>query len=118
MQAISNNVLQDDGPTHSVGITNEQLLSLAGNADFWIINNRDDSRWPPLSYLNSFKAYRDQNVYHYQKRTNYENNAYDWYETPDVRPDLVLEDLVSIFYPHLLPDHEPIFFEKVKLTKR
>ncbi len=117
LQAVSSNVLQDDGPTHSVGISNEQLLALAGEADFWITNSREDTKWPPASYLKSFKAYRNQNVYHYQKRTNYENDAYDWYETPEVRPDLVLEDLVSIFYPHLLPNHEPIFLARVKLTK-
>lgn len=117
LQAISNNILQDNGPTHSVGINNEQLLALASEADFWIVNSTSDERWPPASYLNNFKSYRAGNVYHYQKRTNYEHNAYDWYETPEVRPDLVLEDLVAIFYPELLPDHEPIFFEKVKLTK-
>ncbi len=118
LQAISTNVLKDDGPTHSVGITNERLLKEAGEADFWIINNTDDESWPPLNYLNSFKSYREGKVYHYQKRTRHEHDAYDWYETPDVRPDLVLEDLVSIFYPELLPDHTPMFFDKVNLTKR
>ena len=118
LQAVSHNVLKDDGPTHSVGMNNEQLLALARDADFWMINSTTDEDWPPASYLKSFKSYREGNVYHYQKRTNYEHNAYDWYETPEVRPDLVLEDLVSIFYPELLPDHEPIFFEKVKLTKQ
>ncbi len=111
------NVLADDGPTHSVGMNNEKILSLAKDADFWIVNSTSDVTWPPAEYLNSFKAYRMGQVYHYQKRTNYEHDAYDWYETPEVRPDLVLEDLVSIFYPELLPEHEPIYFEKVKLTK-
>ena len=118
LQAVSNNVLKDDGPTHSVGMTNEKLLDMAKEADFWIVNNVTDEDWPPESFLNSFKSYRAGDVYHYQKRTNYENNAYDWYETPEVRPDLVLEDLVSIFYPELLPDHELLFFEKVKLTRQ
>ncbi len=118
LQAVSTNVLKDNGPTHSVGITNEQLLNFAKDADFWIINSRDDIGWPPASYLNNFKSYREGNVYHYQKRTIFENDAYDWYETPEVRPDLVLEDLVSIFYPELLPDHEPMFFAKVNLLKQ
>ncbi|MEM6735128.1 MAG: hypothetical protein AAF620_03560 [Bacteroidota bacterium] len=118
LQAISLNVLKDEGPTHSVGITNEQLLQKARDADFWIINSTEDTSWPPKNFLKSFKSYREGNVYHYQKRTRYEHNAYDWYETPDVRPDLVLEDLVSIFYPELLPNHTPMFFDKVKLTKQ
>ncbi|MEM6815700.1 MAG: hypothetical protein AAF600_15165 [Bacteroidota bacterium] len=118
LQAISLNVLKNEGPTHSVGITNEQLLKKAKDADFWIINSTEDTNWPPKNFLSSFKAYREGNVYHYQKRTRHEHNAYDWYETPDVRPDLVLEDLVSIFYPELLPNHTPMFFDKVKLTKK
>lgn len=111
------NVLADDGPTHSVGMNNEKMLSLAKDADFWIVNSTSDETWPPIEYLNSFKAYRTGQVYHYQKRTRYEHNAYDWYETPEVRPDLVLEDLVSIFYPELLPEHKLVYFEKVKRTK-
>ncbi len=118
LQVISTNVLKDDGPTHSVGMNNETLLQLAKDADFWLVNNTEDTDWPPSSYLNSFKAYREGNVYHYQKRTRHEHNAYDWYETPVVRPDLVLEDLVAIFYPELLPGHELMFLEKVKLTKK
>ena len=112
------NVLADNGPTHAVGMNNEKMLSLAREADFWLVNSVTDEAWPTTEYLNAFKAYRDGNVYHYQKRTRYEHNAYDWYETPEVRPDLVLEDLVSIFYPHILPNHEPQYFEVVKLTKQ
>ena len=115
--AGTENVLKDDGPTHAVGINNELLLSLAKDADYWIVNNTSDQNWPPASYLQSFKAYRNQDVYHYQKRTRYDHDAYDWYETPEVRPDLVLEDLVAIFYPELLPGHKLLFFEKVKLLK-
>jgi len=116
--AGAKNVLQDDGPTHSVGITNEFLIAKAKDADFWIVNSITDEEWPPMSYLNLFNAYRSGNIYHYHVRTRYEHNAYDWYETAEVRPDLVIEDLVSIFYPEIMPEHELFFFEKVKLSKR
>lgn len=115
--AGAENVLKDEGPNHQVGMNNETLLSLANEADIWITNNTSDAEWPPARYLTSFKAYREGQVYHYQKRTRYEHNAYDWYETPEVRPDLVLEDLISIFYPDLLPNHELLFFERVDLEK-
>lgn len=111
------NVLADDGPSHPVGINNESLLAKGQNADFWLINSTDDQDWPPATYLQTFQSYQKQNVFHYQKRTRHEHDAYDWYETPEVRPDLVLEDLVSIFYPKLLPNHELLFFDKVKLSK-
>lgn len=111
------NILADEGPTHPVGINNEMLLATAKDADFWLINNTNDRDWPPATYLQTFQSYQKRKVFHYQKRTRYEHDAYDWYETPEVRPDLVLEDLVSIFYPELLPDHEQLFFEKVNLSK-
>ena len=115
--AGAENVLKDDGPSHQVGMNNETLLSRANEADVWITNTTSDTDWPPVSYLNSFKSYREGQVYHYQKRTHYENDAFDWYETPGVRPDLVIEDLISIFYPEVLPDHDLLFFEKVKLSR-
>ena len=93
------------------------LLAKGKDADFWLINNTSDQDWAPATYLQSFRSYQQQHVFHYQKRTRHEHNAYDWYETPEVRPDLVLEDLVSIFYPELLPNHELLFFDKVKLSK-
>ena len=115
--AGAENLLKDDGPNHPVGLNNEQLLVMAKDADVWIANSTSDLDWPPANYLESFNAYRNQEVYHYQKRTRYEHNAYDWYETPEVRPDLVLEDLISMFYPDLLPNHELLFFEKIEQTK-
>jgi len=35
-----------------------------------------------------------------------------------VRPDLVLEDLIALFHPEILPDHQFTFFGKyVKETR-
>lgn len=112
------NLLKSNDTEGEVGMNNEAVYALAHDADLWIVNSSDDKDWPPIGFLNTFKAYRKGNVYHYHKRTRYEHDAYDWYETGEVRPDLVIEDLVSIFYPDLLPNHTLFFFDKVKLTKR
>lgn len=110
------NVLKDPSSEGVDAMNNEQLFTLAKDADFWIVNSRSDDDWPPSNFLMEFKSYRSGKVYHYQKRTRYEHDAYDWYETPEIHPELVLEDLISIFYPDLLPNHETLFFEKVKLA--
>ncbi len=114
------NVLADQGPNRVARMTNEEVYALARNADVWIVADTSDtsSEWPPASYLNGFKAYRNGQLYHYHRRVHYAHNAYDWYETAEVRPDLVLADLVSIFYPNVLPDHSLFFFKKVHLTKQ
>ncbi|WP_080054227.1 ABC transporter substrate-binding protein [Spirosoma aerolatum] len=111
------NLLADEGPHNPVEMTHEQVYALAKDADVWIVGDTSDVSWPPTTYLNGFKAYRTGRVYTYQGRVRPEHDAYDWYETADVRPDLVLADLAAIFYPKALPDHRLFFFKKVLLTK-
>jgi iron complex transport system substrate-binding protein len=50
----------------------------------------------------------------------YNNNARigpgggnDYWEGGTARPDLVLADLISIFHPKLVPDHERIWYRKL-----
>jgi iron complex transport system substrate-binding protein len=112
------NVLQDNGPTHYVPMNNEELLKMAHEAEFWFGNSEDDMRWPAVSYLEEFQSYQKDRVFHYNKRSIPSRNAYDWQELAVARPDLVMEDIASILYPEVLPNHTLLFFEKVKLTKR
>jgi iron complex transport system substrate-binding protein len=37
-----------------------------------------------------------------------------YYELAPNRPDLVLQDLVKILHPELLPNHKLYFFEQLK----
>ena len=40
--------------------------------------------------------------------------ANDIYETGNIRPDWVLEDLISIFHPEILPNHTFIFYKPLE----
>lgn len=97
------------GPERVVRMSDETLIELAGEADFWITGDQTDQRWNP-AVAARIKAYRSGQVYHHHRRAVAEADAYDWYETPVVRPDLVLQDLVSLFHPDLEPNHDPLFF--------
>jgi iron complex transport system substrate-binding protein len=108
------NPLYDAKALPSGETPNETLLNLASNADFWISENVTTKGWPAPRILNRFRAYRENRVYHHEKRTIFELNAYDWYETGAMRPDLVLEDLVSLFHPGLAPGHSLMFFDLVR----
>lgn len=91
--------------------TNEQLLVLGQQADYWIIGNGVRTTLPNESYLNGFKAWRSGNLYHHYKRSKPEHNTYDWFNLWPVRPDIALADLVKIFHPELMKDHETVFFD-------
>ena len=98
-------------------LSDEAFLDLAGEADYWITGDQTDERWNP-AVAKRIRAYRTGRVYHHHKRAVPEAAAYDWYETPVVRPDLVLQDLVSILHPKLAPDHEPLFFTPFPLDSK
>lgn len=92
--------------------TNEQLLMLGRNADYWIIGNGVRTLLPDnIRYLEGFKAWRTGKLYHHYLRSKPEHNAYDWFNLWPVRPDLALADLVALFHPELLPNHQFVFFE-------
>ena len=38
----------------------------------------------------------------------------DYWESGAVSPHLILADLVKIFHPQLLPDHELVYYQKLE----
>ena len=59
-----------------------------------------------------FAAYRASAVYNTDARVN-EFGGNDYWETGLARPHLLLRDLVKLFYPELLPQHELMFHRRL-----
>ena len=98
----------------SVALSFETIYKKALNADFWLIKYGDTTS---LSYqrlkasythYSAFKAFRQHNVYacNTLKKSFYE-------ETP-FHPERLLEDLIKLFHPQLLPDHRLRYFEPLQ----
>lgn len=56
---------------------------------------------------------RKNRVYNNNLRTNMEGGN-DYWESGTLRPDLILSDLIRIFHPELLPDHEWVYYRQLK----
>jgi len=93
----------------------EIVYEKAKDADYWLnigfssdINAllSEDARY------GEFKAVTEGKVYNNNARVN-PNGGTDYYEGGVANPDLVLKDLVKIFYPDLLPDYELFYYTKV-----
>lgn len=52
-------------------------------------------------------------MFNNNKRLN-ENGGNDYWESGVTNPHLVLADLIRIFHPDLLPDHELYFYQKLE----
>ena len=103
-------------PFNPVGepFTSEQWLEIGYEVEHWIISQGTMTLvLPSDNYLNSFSAWRDDNLYHHYKRSKPKFDVYDWYNLSIARPDLVLADLIALFHPQLLPDHNFIFFSPI-----
>ncbi len=57
-------------------------------------------------------AFQSGRVYNNNAREN-PNGGNDWYESGVLRPDLILADLITIFHPDLLPDHELYYYRQL-----
>ena len=100
------------GESGSVALKKEEGLLLGLDSDIWINifnfkSKKDIGR--PFSELGAVKK---NQLWSATKRQN-ENGGNDFYESGVLRPDLILKDLRSIFYPKIYHD-ELYFYEKLK----
>ncbi len=109
-------VYKDTRGSGSRSLAFETVLSEAGEADFWIAPGQFKSfsqlEESSLHY-SRFKAVKNDNVFTYSNTTG-ETGGAIYYELAPNRPDLVLKDLISIFHPELMPEHEPVFFKPLE----
>lgn len=108
-------VWADNTATGSETIDLEAQLKRAGNADIWI----NGGGWSSLTAMvkdepryGLFKAYRDGQVWVYERRVN-AAGANDYWSGAVSHPDLILADLVKIFHPALVPQHELQWYLRV-----
>ncbi|WP_299461656.1 ABC transporter substrate-binding protein [uncultured Microscilla sp.] len=94
----------------------ETVFAKAHNGDFWLnvsaakslkeIHNKD-------ARFTKFAAFNQKRIYNNNKRIN-AGGGNDYWVTGFVNPHLVLRDLVKIFHPELLPEHELVYYQQLK----
>lgn len=106
----------DDTSTGSLPLSFEEVFERARDADFWL----NPGMWKSLAdgkaedeRFTQFAAFQKGNVFNNNKRLN-ENGGNDYFESGLTNPDVVLADLIKIFHPELLPDHELYFYQKLE----
>ncbi len=108
--------LWSDTPGTSNPLDFEVVLEQGAEAEFWVNVNQfwgtqeqmlaDDSRF------GVFTAFQTGNLWNNNLRMNI-NGGSDYFETGAAHPDLILADLIKIFHPDLLPDHEFYFYQQL-----
>jgi iron complex transport system substrate-binding protein len=107
---------KDDDKTGSTPLSFETVYAKAKDCDYWINQYNVNTKKDLTSYderYGLFKAFKEGNLYNNNKVQNDKGYSNYW-ETGISNPDELLADLIFIFAPTLLPDHQFIFYKKIE----
>lgn len=107
---------KENRETGSLSLSLESVLERAREAEFWLnpsMLTTYDAMTEANKHYQEFEAFKTKNVFSntIAKGTT---GGLLFYEQAPNRPDMVLRDLIHIFHPELLPDHNPVFFKPLK----
>lgn len=106
--------LNDNDETGGVNLDFETVYSKGANADYWrlLVSHTGDYTYDILKQSDTryadFKAFKDKKIVYCNLRQK------PFYENTPVEPEVVLADLIKAFYPDLLPDYKPVYYEILK----
>ena len=107
---------QDLEGSSALPLSTEVVFERARNADFWL-NVGFATDLASLQAMDEryadFKAFQNGQVYNFNARAS-ENGGLDYYESGVARPDVVLADLIEIFYPELQPDYALYYYQQLR----
>lgn len=107
---------EDNPQTGYLELSFEAVYQKAHQADYWVgvgtFNSLEALANADARYQN-FQAFQEGNVYSYLAKVG-PKGGNEYFELGYARPDIILADLIKIFHPHLLPEHDLYFHQKLK----
>ncbi|MEO0868080.1 MAG: ABC transporter substrate-binding protein, partial [Cyanobacteria bacterium J06642_11] len=94
----------------------ESVFDQAAEAEIWINVSQDWQSYGDAIATDprygSFGAFKQDSVFNNNARMN-NSGGNDYWESGAMNPHLILADLVKIFHPELLPDHQLVYYQKL-----
>ncbi len=104
---------EEDSSRGSIPMSIESVIETQHRADLWVVStsaNRDQLLAMESRY-SLIDCFREGKTYHFGKRIN-RYGGLDYFESGVTRPDILLQDLISVIHPDLLPPE----YNRVYLT--
>ncbi|WP_431158578.1 ABC transporter substrate-binding protein [Winogradskyella poriferorum] len=99
----------------SLALSFEAVFEKAQDAKIWL----SPSYYTSYSQLEEaselykqFEAFKSKSIYAFSGKTGPTGGVL-YYELGTARPDLVLQDIIKVCHPQLLPDYKPFFFKQL-----
>ncbi len=95
----------------------EEVYDRASKAEFWVNTGRTASTRAELlaedTRYADFAAVQTGNIWNNNARLG-PDGGNDYWEIGVAHPDIVLADLIKIFHPELLPEHELVYYHQLR----
>lgn len=109
-------IWKDNESRESTPFNIESMFALASKANVWLntgsVNNKPDIiKTDPR--FKDFKPFNESEIYNNNKLIN-ALGGNDYWETGLVEPHIVLKDMIKIFHPELLPEHELVYYKLIE----
>ena len=115
LDANVNYLWKDSKGKGSLQLSFESVLDKAQHADYWIAPGYFSSKAQLLEnnpHYKNFAAFKNNNIYTASTKRGVKGGVV-YYELGPTRPDLILQDLIKITNPELLPNYTLTFFEQM-----
>lgn len=113
--ANTNYLWSDTKGQGSLVLSFESVIEKAQKADYWIGSGFFTS-FNELAKANNhytkFDAFKNKKIYTYSKKRGTSGGVV-YFELAPIQPHIVLQDLIKVTHPELLPNYEPYFLEKL-----
>ena len=110
-------VWEDTDESGSLSLSFEEVYDKGADAEFWLINAKGMKEVSDLykedTRYEKFRAFREGNLYNTHGGIS-ESGAYPYWDKGVINPHLILADLISVFHPEKMPEHELEFYRKLK----
>lgn len=106
----------DTNNTGSLKLDFESIYAYGLEAEYWLVPSTAKTMNELLqadSRLADFKSVQKQQVYNIYGRYT-PGGGNDFYESAVMQPHLVLKDILSIFHPQYFPNHELVYYNRLK----
>lgn len=93
----------------------EAVYEVGLRADIWINPGTAKTKEDILAKdprFKDFKAFKTGRIYNNNRRMS-PSGGNDFWESGVVHPERLLADLIHIFHPSVLPDHQLFYYQKV-----
>lgn len=100
----------------SLALSFEQVLEKGQQASFWINPGHYESLKDLASanpHYREFDAFKNKKVYSFAPTKGATGGAL-FYEWGSLRPDWVLQDLIWVLHPEVLPEYQPHFYRQLQ----